>query len=77
MRKLRPFFTALFVVGMLLTAAGACAREPGRWATGAPMPSERSEVAAAEVGGKIYVVCQSAPNNQPASASNIQPFFWL
>jgi hypothetical protein len=21
--------------------------------------------------------CQSAPNNQPASASNIQPFFWL
>jgi hypothetical protein len=41
------------------------------------MPSERSEVAAAEVGGKIYVVCQSAPNNQPASASNIQPFFWL
>ena len=39
MLNFRPFFTALFVVGMLLTAAGACARETGRWATGAPMPS--------------------------------------
>src|ERR1700751_1365621 len=27
-----------------------------RWPTGSPMPSARTEVAVAEVGGKIYVV---------------------
>src|SRR5262249_48374700 len=29
---------------------------PGRWEARAPMPTSRSEVAAAEVGGKVYVV---------------------
>src|SRR5688572_2842137 len=29
------------------------------------------------VAGLRLVLCQSASNNQPASASNIQPFFWL
>jgi hypothetical protein len=34
----------------------AFAQVSGRWSTGAPMPSVRSEVAVAEVGGKVYVV---------------------
>jgi N-acetylneuraminic acid mutarotase len=38
----------------LLLHGGASAQ--GRWTNGAPMPSERTEVAAAEVAGQIYVV---------------------
>src|SRR2546430_5093254 len=34
----------------------AFAQVSGRWSTGAPMPSARSEVAVAEVAGKVYVV---------------------
>ena len=41
----------------LLVFAGAAFAEPsGRWSTGAPMPSSRTEVAVATVGSKIYVV---------------------
>src|SRR5207248_2946508 len=43
------------LAGALLSAAIA-AEEAGRWSKGAPMPSERSEVAVAELDGKIYVV---------------------
>jgi len=34
----------------------AVAQTPGRWATGAPAPSARSEIALAELAGKVYVV---------------------
>src|SRR5439155_14766199 len=36
--------------------AAALAQGIGRWTTGATMPSSRTEVAVAEVNGKIYVV---------------------
>ena len=39
-----------------LDVASLSAQSIGSWATGAPMPSQRGEVAAAEAGGKIYVV---------------------
>jgi hypothetical protein len=42
--------------GMLLGSATVSAQATGQWTTGAPMPSERSEVAVAAVEGKIYVV---------------------
>src|SRR2546428_4310724 len=44
--------------GLLLLSdgGGVSAQGSGRWTNGAPMPSERTEVAVAEVGGKIYVV---------------------
>jgi hypothetical protein len=46
---------ALVAAGVLLTAA-ALAQGTGRWTTGTPMPSARTEIAVAEAGGKIYVV---------------------
>jgi hypothetical protein len=45
---------ATLAVGVM--AATAWAQGTGRWTVGAPMPSSRTEIAAAEVGGKIYVV---------------------
>jgi hypothetical protein len=53
-------FTAAVLGGALFTAAaiaqGAFAQGTGRWTTGMPMPSSRTEIAVAEVDGKIYVV---------------------
>jgi hypothetical protein len=54
MLKLKTFSPALLLAATLLTAA--LAQGSGRWTTGAPMPSSRTEVAGAEVNGKIYVV---------------------
>src|SRR5215204_7283393 len=50
----RLLFVAISAATTLITAAAAQA--PGRWTNGAPMPSSRTEVAVAELGGKIYVV---------------------
>jgi N-acetylneuraminic acid mutarotase len=51
----RKFLTApVFVLALL--AAAAVAQGTGRWMSGAVMPSERSEVAVAEVREKIYVL---------------------
>jgi len=55
MPRLKIFTAMLMAAGALLTAA-ALAQGSGRWTTGAPMPSARTEIAVAEVGGKIYVV---------------------
>jgi hypothetical protein len=56
----RKTFTAAVLGGALFTAAaiaqGTFAQGTGRWTTGMPMPSSRTEIAVAEVGGKIYVV---------------------
>jgi len=49
-------FTAALLSGGALLAAAAFAQSTGRWTTGTPMPSARTEVAVAEVGGKIYLV---------------------
>src|SRR6266516_2994617 len=55
----RAFITLLGGVllagGVLLTTA-SFAQGIGRWIISTPMPSSRTEVAVAEVGGKIYVV---------------------
>ena len=42
--------------GGALLATATFAEGTGRWTVGTPMPSARTEVAVAEVGGKIYVV---------------------
>src|SRR5260370_39400648 len=49
----REFIT---LAGGALLAWPAFAQGIGRWTVGTPMPSARTEVAVAEVGGKIYVV---------------------
>jgi hypothetical protein len=49
-------FAAAVLLGGTLFAAATFAQSIGRWSTGAPMPSARTEVAVAEVGGNIYVV---------------------
>lgn len=49
-------FTATLLLGATLIAAAALAQGSGRWSAGAPMPSSRTEVAVAEVNGRIYVV---------------------
>ena len=55
----RQFITLLGGVllagGALLTTA-SFAQGIGRWIISTPMPSSRTEVAVAEMGGKIYVV---------------------
>jgi hypothetical protein len=54
----RRHFIALLGGGLLaggaLLATAAFTQGTGRWAIGTPMPSARTEVAVAEVGGKIY-----------------------
>jgi N-acetylneuraminic acid mutarotase len=47
---------AALLAGGALLAAAAFAQGTGRWIMGTLMPSARTEVAVAEVGGKIYVV---------------------
>ncbi|MBM3598569.1 MAG: hypothetical protein FJX35_10175 [Alphaproteobacteria bacterium] len=49
---------ALFLIALLAAVQMglAHAQQTGSWSKGAAMPSQRSEIAAAEVGGKIYVV---------------------
>jgi hypothetical protein len=57
--KRREFITLLgggLLAGGDLLANAAFAQSIGRWTIGTPMPSARTEVAVAEVGGKIYVV---------------------
>jgi hypothetical protein len=55
MPEVKAFAAALLASGALLAAA-AYAQGSGRWTMGAPMPSARTEVAVAELGGKIYVI---------------------
>ena len=55
MPRFKTFAAALLAGGALLAAA-ALAQSTGRWTIGALMPSARTEVAVAEVGGKIYVI---------------------
>jgi N-acetylneuraminic acid mutarotase len=55
MFKFAAMLTA-FMLGTALFSSGALlAGDSGHWSAGAPMPSERTEVSAAEVNGKIYV----------------------
>src|SRR5690242_1117052 len=51
MRKLRVSLLVL-----LLAMPAAIAQSPLQWTGGAPMPSARSEIAVAELDGRIYVV---------------------
>src|SRR5262245_28406848 len=39
-----------------VTQAQEAVQGPGRWAAGRPMPAPRAEIAAAEAGGRIYVI---------------------
>jgi hypothetical protein len=57
MKLPKPFKLAILLLTMLLARGGAHADEalPGKWLRRAPMPSQRSEVAAAEYSGKIFV----------------------
>src|ERR671933_551330 len=48
--------TCRMLSGLVLLAVLAQQSEPGVWTSGAPMPTERAEVGAAAVAGRIYVV---------------------
>jgi hypothetical protein len=55
----REFITLLggvLLAGGALLATASFAQGIGRWIISTPMPSSRTEVAVAEVGGKIYVL---------------------
>src|SRR5438876_10729050 len=57
--KRREFITLIggvLLAGGALLATASFAQGIGRWIISTPMPSSRTEVAVAEVGGKIYVV---------------------
>ncbi len=56
MSKYRLFLAFLLLGGILLNSTVVGAQDTGRWTTGAPMLSERSEVAVAEMGGSIFAV---------------------
>jgi len=49
-------FTAMLLAASALLTAAALAQGSGRWTTGTPMPSARTEIAVAEASAKIYVV---------------------
>src|SRR3990170_1185243 len=53
-RRLISLLCGLLVIGLLVTASYS--QRPGRWTRAAPMPEERTEVAVAELAGKVYVV---------------------
>jgi hypothetical protein len=53
-------FAAALLAGSVLLTVAALAEGSGRWTTGTPMPSSRTEIAVAEVSGKIYVVAAFA-----------------
>lgn len=54
---LSPFFVGLFVIALTTpTQSAQLEQDQGTWSTAAPMPTKRTEVAAAAVDGKIYVV---------------------
>ena len=58
-RTVSVFKDAIVAVAALLAGVlprAGTAETPGRWTTAAPVPEERTEVAAAEVGGRVYVV---------------------
>jgi hypothetical protein len=55
MHRLETCVATLLMSGALFSAM-ALAQGTGRWGAGTAMPSQRTEVAVAEVGGKIYVV---------------------
>jgi N-acetylneuraminic acid mutarotase len=57
----RSLVAALLVVGI---AAGLASAAPPRWRKGAPLPIARTEVAAALVGGEIFVVGGFTPNGK-------------
>src|SRR6266581_5098802 len=48
--------TWLFIALSFHSFASAAAQPRGKWEIRAPLPSARTEVAAAELGGKIYVM---------------------
>ena len=54
--KMRTSAVMTVIVGLAFLMPFAFGQGPGRWMTGASMPSARSEVAVAAVAGKIYVV---------------------
>jgi hypothetical protein len=56
--SMHRLFVALACLGLSLALPTtiAAAQDSGRWTVGQPMPSERSEIAAAEVDGRIYAV---------------------
>ena len=60
----------VFLAGVIAVGCAAQAQTPdGSWAQRAPMPAVRGEVAAAEVGGKLYAVggnleCKALPRNE-------------
>jgi N-acetylneuraminic acid mutarotase len=45
-----------FLVVVNFASSEIFGQEAGRWASGAPLPSARSEIAAARAGGRIYVI---------------------
>jgi hypothetical protein len=55
-RELITLLGSGLLAGGALLATATFAQGTGRWTVGTPMPSSRTEVAVAEVGGKIYVV---------------------
>ena len=54
LRGLASAIVSLFVFAFAVSST-ALAESPGKWSTGAPMLSARSEVAVAVVAGKVYV----------------------
>ncbi|MFQ5828826.1 MAG: hypothetical protein ACE5JD_06680 [Candidatus Methylomirabilia bacterium] len=54
LRWMASFGMGLLAVGLLIPASAA--QRLGQWTTAAPMPGARTEVAVAEIAGKVYVV---------------------
>ena len=64
----------LFSISCLLADAGA--EPPGKWQIRAPLPSSRSEVAAAELAGKIYVIGGYGKNGNLVEAYDPEKDRW-
>src|SRR5688572_14435964 len=57
MRRTRSIALSLSIAtGLILWFTMSAAEPPGKWQIRAAMPSARTEVAAVELGGKIYVM---------------------
>lgn len=56
MKSKRVFMLYLSSILISTVALGSFAQGQGTWISRAPMPTSRTEVAAAELGGRIYVI---------------------
>ena len=70
------FATLLILASLSVVTPSQAAELPGKWEIRAPMPSARTEVAAVELGGQIYVMGGYEKNGDLVEAYDPKQNIW-